>query len=426
MADTWIQHIKKTAAWTIRALFVGAVTAPAITLLAAMIGLASRLRHDNPWIILLIPIGAVATTFLFSTLGTHLQQGSLRIMSLISKSEGEREGTTLLSFTEDVANQERPISTRLAPLLLATTFITHLVGASGGKEGVGVQIGSSLASYLGEAESRLRRRVFSLPYQGIYLISGAAAGFAALFNAPAAGVLFGLQFSNPHINRIDAFLPAMVAAYSATLISQALHIPIIETVPAQALPFTLHTLALLLFVAILFGLLSRLFCTLIHRIRSITAALTPNAYLRTLFSSTLLLAASLAIYLVVGSFEFNGLSTHLIKEAGLGESGALAPLFKFVLTILTIASGFIGGEVVPILVIGSTTGALLASALGSSAATLSMMGAVGMLSGATKLPLACFALGLELYGYSSPSMLFLVCAVSYFISGPASIYRSHE
>jgi len=49
-----------------------------------------------------------------------------------------------------------------------------------------------------------------------------------------------------------------------------------------------------------------------------------------------------------------------------------------------------------------------------------------MLSGATKLPLACFALGLELYGYTNPTMLFFVCAVSYFISGPASIYRSHE
>ena len=84
-------------------------------------------------------------------------------------------------------------------------------------------------------------------------------------------------------------------------------------------------------------------------------------------------------------------------------------------------------RVVPVLVIGSTSGALLASLLGSPAATLfSMMGAMGMLSGATKLPLACFALGLELYGFSNPSLLFFVCAVSYFISGPASIYRPHQ
>jgi len=426
MADTWREHIKKTAAWTIRALLVALVTAPAITLLAAMIAFASRIRHTHPWIILLIPFGAVATTYLFSVLGPHLQQGSLRIMSLISKSEAEMDGSGAVSFTTDVASQERPISTRLAPLLLVTTFITHLVGASGGKEGVGVQVGSSLASYIGEAESRLRHRTFPLHHQGVYLISGAAAGFAALFNAPVAGVLFGLQFSNPRVNRIDAFFPALVAAYSATMLSQAMHIPIIETVAPETLPFTAHTLLILLLVAILFGLLSRLFCTLIYHVKHLTARLTDNVYLRTLFTSTLLLGASLAIYLAVGSFEFNGLSTHLIKEAGLGSAHPLAPLFKFVLTILTIASGFIGGEVVPVLVIGSTSGALLASLLGSPAATLSMMGAMGMLSGATKLPLACFALGLELYGFSNPSLLFFVCAVSYFISGPASIYRPHQ
>ena len=310
MADTWREHIKKTAAWTIRALLVGLVTAPAITLLAAMIGAASRMRHEHPWIILLIPIGAVATTYLFAALGPHLQQGSLRIMSLISKSEAEMDGSLTLSFTGDVASEETPVSTRLAPLLLATTFITHLVWASGGKEGVGVQIGSSLASYLGEAESRLRKRTFPLHHQGVYLISWAAAGFAALFNAPVAGVLFGLQFSNPRVNRIDAFLPALVAAYSATMLSQALHIPIIETIASEALPFTVHTLLILLLVAAIFGLLSRLFCTLIHQVRHLNARLTGNPYLRALFTLTILLGPSPAIYLAVGSFEFNGLSTH--------------------------------------------------------------------------------------------------------------------
>jgi len=426
MAGTWSQHIRKTLAWTVRALFVGLATAPAIALLTALINIASQTRHHNSWLIIAIPIGAVVTTFLFSSLGPHLQQGSIRIMSVIAKSEGEMEGSPLLTYTEDVANHERPISTKLAPLLLATTFITHLVGASGGKEGVGVQIGSSLASYIGEAENRLRRRDFALHHQGVYLICGAAAGFGALFNAPIAGVLFGLQFSNPRINRIDAFLPALIASYSATLLAKHLSVPVIETVTADKLPFTMGNLLTLLLIAILFGLLSRLFCTLIHHTRRITQSLSPNPYLRTLFTSTLLLGASLAISLIVGSFEFNGLSTHLIKEAGLGNIHPLSPLFKFVLSMLTIASGFIGGEVVPILVIGATAGSLLAPLLSLSPATLSMLGAIGMLSGATKLPLACFALGLELYGYPSASMLFFVCAVSYFISGPASIYRQHE
>lgn len=285
-----------------------------------------------------------------------------------------------------------------------------------------MQIGSSLASYLGEAESRIRRRPFSVHQQGIWLIAGAASGFAALFGAPVAGVLFGLQFSNPRVNRTDAFLPALVAAYTATLVSQALHIKTIVTVAAQPMPFTLHTVLPLLCASLFFGLFSRLFCWSIHRVRRAVTSLTENAYLRSLFTSSLLLAASLAIYLSVGSFEYNGLSTHLIADAGGGTSNQWAPLFKFILTILTIASGFIGGEVVPILVIGSTAGSLLASLFGLPVATFAMLGAVGMLSGSTKLPLACFALALELFGFANPGTVFFVCAVSYFISGPASIY----
>ncbi len=424
MGTTWKIHIKKAAAWTIRALIVGLITGVVITLLAAMIKAATETRQANEWLIFAIPVGALLTTYLFYSLGPQLQQGTIRIMSLITKSEDEADQARLRSYTENVADEERPISTTLAPLLLITTFITHLVGASGGKEGVGVQVGSSLASYVGEAESRLRKRSFDLHIQGVYLMTGAAAGFAALFNAPVAGVLFGLQFSNPRINRIDAFLPALVASYTATMVSQALHISVIETVACPSLPFTLPILLQLLLVSILFGLISRLFCILTHQVRRITARLTANPYLRSLFTSSLLLAASLLIYLLHGNFEFNGLSAHLIKEAALGTTTALSPLYKFVLTILTIASGFIGGEVVPLLVIGATTGSLVATTFGLSTATFAMLGAVGMLSGATKLPLACFALGLELFGFSSPTMLFFVCAVSYFISGPASIYKS--
>ena len=425
MKLTWFGHLKKTLAWTIRAIVIGLVCGPSIALLAAMISAASQTRHANPALILAIPLGAVVTAYLFKTLGPHLQEGTIRIMSVINRSaEGTSEALGQPTYVESVTDGDGEVSTKLAPLLLATTLITHLVGASGGKEGVGVQIGSSLASYLGEAESRLRGRPFSVQHQGLWLIAGAASGFAALFGAPVAGVLFGLQFSNPRVNRTDAFLPALVAAYTATLSSQALHIKTIETVTGSPMPLTLTNLGSALLAALFFGLFSRLFCWTIHQVRRVVSTITNSFYVRSLFTSSLLLAASLIIYLLVGSFEYNGLSTHLIADAGRGASSAWAPLFKFILTILTIASGFIGGEVVPILVIGSTAGSLLASFFGLPVATFAMFGAVGMLSGSTKLPLACFALALELFGFSNPAMVFFVCAVSYFISGPASIYQS--
>ncbi len=412
--------LQRSLAWALRAALIGAITGPLIALLALLINKATAIRVANPWLIFTIPLGGVLTTHLFLTLGPHLQEGTIRIMSVINRSGKEREAEP--AYTEYVADPERRVSTKLAPLLYLTSFITHLVGASGGKEGVGVQIGSSLGSYIGEAESRIRGRSFSVEHQGIYLIAGAASGFAALFNAPVAGVLFGLQFSNPRMTRTDAFLPALIAAYVATLTSQLLHIHTIETIASAPFIFSFVNLGYLVAAAAAFGLLSRLFCSLIYHVRSFARTRFANPYLRSLITTTVLLGSSLFIYALTGSFAYNGLSTDLIARAGLGETSAWAPLFKLILTLLTIASGFIGGEVVPILVIGSTSGALFASLFGLPASTFAMFGAVGMLSGATKLPLACFALGLELFGYGDPVSLFFLCACSYFISGPASIY----
>ena len=117
MGTTWKIHIKKAAAWTIRALIVGLITGVVITLLAAMIKAATETRQANEWLIFAIPVGALLTTYLFYSLGPQLQQGTIRIMSLITKSEDEADQARLRSYTENVADEERPISTTLAPLL---------------------------------------------------------------------------------------------------------------------------------------------------------------------------------------------------------------------------------------------------------------------------------------------------------------------
>ncbi|MEA4860461.1 MAG: chloride channel protein, partial [Sphaerochaeta sp.] len=164
-------------------------------------------------------------------------------------------------------------------------------------------------------------------------------------------------------------------------------------------------------------------CHLIHLTKVLFAKVTPNPYKKALLASTLLLIASLIIRWISGSFAYNGLSIDLIIDAEYGNTHMLAPLYKLILTALTIGSGFVGGEVIPILVIGATTGSLFAPFLPIPVSALSMFGAIGMLSGSTKLPLACFVLGLELYGFGNPTALFLVCSVAYIFSGRLSIYE---
>ena len=77
----------------------------------------------------------------------------------------------------------------------------------------------------------------------------------------------------------------------------------------------------------------------------------------------------------------------------------------------------------PLLVTGGTFGYVLASVLSLPTPAFTALGAIGMLSGGTNLPLVCFALGLELFGYTEPVLLFVTVAVAFMASGTKSIYQ---
>jgi H+/Cl- antiporter ClcA len=82
-----------------------------------------------------------------------------------------------------------------------------------------------------------------------------------------------------------------------------------------------------------------------------------------------------------------------------------------------------GGEVVPLLVCGGTLGAVLAGMVGLPPSVLASYGAVATLSGATKLPVVCFALGMEFFGATNTALLFLACSIGYLTSGSLGIYE---
>jgi CIC family chloride channel protein len=87
-------------------------------------------------------------------------------------------------------------------------------GGSVGREGPIVQIGSALASSLGQvvrmSESRLR----------IIVACGAAGGIAATFNAPLTGLFFGFEIVLREFS-LDAILATILSAVTADLVSRA-------------------------------------------------------------------------------------------------------------------------------------------------------------------------------------------------------------
>ena len=410
-------------AWTLRAIIMGCVVGPAIALLTYLVSLASGIRAAHPFILFAIPLGALSTALLYQKIGPYLREGSSQVIDMINQGILDIAHPTSIGYKQDQSAHEQRISSKMLPLLLVNTFITHLVGASGGKEGVGVQIGASIGSIMGRIEERLLNTPKPIHQKGIWLISGAGAAFGALFNAPIAGTLFGMQFSNPRVNRTDALLPCLVASFTACIVSQAMHMKTLVPVSATSFPLDLKTIGMLLILSLIMGLVSRLFCHLTHLTKAFFTKITPDPYKKALLASTILLLASLILYRISGSYAYNGLSIEQILEAEYGPTSPLAPLYKRTLTALTIGRGFVGGEVIPILVIGATAGSIFAPFMPIPVSALSMFGAIGMLSGSTKLPLACFVLGLELYGFGNPTALFLVCSASFIFSGRLSIYE---
>jgi chloride channel protein, CIC family len=113
--------------------------------------------------------------------------GGLLVAPIVMRWVPEARGGGVPDVIISVETRRSRIRPRVAPGKLLASALTIGSGGSGGTEGPIVQIGASLGSGVGQA---LR---LSEENTRLLLASGAAAGVAAVFNAPIAGVFFALE-----------------------------------------------------------------------------------------------------------------------------------------------------------------------------------------------------------------------------------------
>ncbi len=441
MYDTSMEHNTKETLWhiirtwnwllwLIRGTLVGVCVGPLMFLLSSMIHWATALREANPFMLLFIPVGGVLTSLLFHWSGAHLRHGTNLAIERINF----RRLTSSPKESGDTDDLHVPISPKIIPLMFVNTAMTHLSGASGGKEDAGVQIGTTIAGIFDWMEARMlaffghpRSLLSHADQTRIWMVTGAGAAFAGLFNAPMAGTWFGVQFASPKITRTEAFLPSLAGSFSASLISQWLgNHPISLPVPMEIVQFNAVVLLKLCLAGFIFGLLSRFVAFMVHGCKHLMRRTSDKQVLRSLYASLALLAATGLLFLLTGTFKYNGLSLGLFAAASEGSVAWYDPLGKILLTALTIAAGFSGGEIIPLMVIGGTTGSLLAPLFGLPPIMMTIFGAMGTLSGATKLPMVCFLLCMELFGTGNVTLMFATCMISFISSGRESIYESQS
>ncbi|MFE0558865.1 voltage-gated chloride channel family protein [Paenibacillus sp. NPDC058910] len=382
--------------WIVLGSVVGLMTGSASAFFLYSLDYVTSLRMENPWLLFFLPFGGAVVSYLYYKFGKSSTKGNNLILEQI---HGGTESVPL----------------RMAPLVLIGTLITHLFGGSAGREGTAVQMGGSLSEWFGKLI-----RVTPADRK-ILLICGISGGFGSIFGTPLAGTLFGLEVLAIGLISHQALLPAFIASLVGNLIATSLwgvshlHYPIGE-IPALSFLVILKVI----FASILFGLTSRLFSELTHSLKRWYSYFFRNSMIKSAVGGIIIIGL---VYLL-GTRDYLGLGLPLIEASFTDEVSPLAFLGKIIFTSLTLGAGFQGGEVTPLFAIGATLGNALSEWIGLYAPFLAALGFIAVFCGATNTPIACFIMGIELFGGEGAVYMFMACVISYLFSGHSGIYTS--
>ena len=319
------------------------------------------------------------------------------------------KGMTLLFEAGHGDTQDIPL--RLIPLVMVSTWLTHLFGGSAGREGVAVQIGGTLAHSVGKR--------LPIPNAGRQLlIAGMAAGFAGLFRTPIAATFFALEVLTAGALEYAALFPALVASFTASACSGLLGLEKFTVALTDQIPFSAPLVGKLLLFGLLFGLVGGLFAWTLHKLKALFAQYLPNPLLRILVIG---IAVSIFSLLCWGG-RYSGLGTNLIAMSF--DSGIFSWDFalKFAFTVVTLAAGFQGGEVTPLFSIGASLGVLLGTLCDLPTVFVAALGYAAVFGSASNTLLAPMLIGGEVFGFAYLPYFFIVCAMAYLCNGSNCIY----
>ena len=101
-------------------------------------------------------------------------------------------------------------------------------------------------------------------------------------------------------------------------------------------------------------------------------------------------------------------------------------ILKLLFTIFTLAIGFQGGEVTPLFSIGASLGIILGLLLGIPPVICAALGYAAVFGSATNTLFAPILIGLEVFGSQNIIPLVLVCIIAYLVNGNRSIYGAQQ
>ena len=397
-----LDHNKRRAVTSLKLILLSVITGIVTGLTGALfyycLGRVTSLRQEQPLFLLLLPVGAILIYLVYRLCGY------------------EEDGGTNLILTAIQADDEIPL--RMTPLIFVSTVFSHLCGASVGREGAALQMGGSLGATVS--------RIFRLEDadKKTMIMAGMSGAFSALFGTPLAASFFSMEVVSVGIMHYAALVPCVASSFIARAIASQLGAPApffdIGTIP----DFTPAGAGWTVLLAALCGLVSIVFCFMLHRGSNFSKEHIPNPYIRGLiFGSIILLLTA-----IVRSQTYNGAGIDHIVACMDPDYDAfeLGFLVKILFTVLSIIAGYRGGEIVPSFFIGASLGSAFGDLVGFDPALCAAMGMGAVFCGITNCPVTSLLICIELFGLEGAPYFLLACAFSYLMSGYYGLYSGQR
>jgi H+/Cl- antiporter ClcA len=295
---------------------------------------------------------------------------------------------------EDEGFRQRMLALPIAAGKMLLTLLALAVGASIGREGPTVHVGASLFYSLA------RRFGFTDPKAASrFILAGGAAGIAAAFNTPLAGVVFAIEeLAGTFEHRFSGLL--LTAVIVGGVVSLGIMGNYAYFGEVQANLSLRHAWLAVLLTGIICGLLGGLFARLILLSRR-----GPLAYIgHWRARAPVLFAAGCGLALtLLGLISHNSVyGTGYNQARAFVQEAALTPgpffgIFKLLANVVSYWAGIPGGIFSPALAVGAGLGSNIAHFLpGVPPSAVILLGMSAYLAGVTGAPLTSAVIAMEL------------------------------
>ena len=337
--------------------------------------------------------------------------GGVIVALFVNRFAPEAKGHGVPEVIEAVATKNGFIRMRVVLVKAVASALSIGSGASVGREGPIVQIGSAFGSSVGQLFQVSTRRMKT------FIGCGAAAGIAATFNAPIAGAIFASEVILGDFS-VAAIGPIIIASVFGTVISRSLYGDFPAFIPPV---YTLHSpfeIVFYIILGIITGLAGWLFVKTLYFSEDVFENLKLSIGVKAAIGGALLGLLAMFIPETLG-VGYDSMDRVLSGNMPYFLAGAL--LFgKIFATSISLGSGASGGIFAPSLFMGSMLGGTLGSIfhtmypeLTSSSGAYALVGMAAMVAATTHAPITAILIIFEMtseYSVILPLMITSIVA----------------